>query len=262
MKIFSWNIIGINGSGRQRVVSSWLQSLGSSVGALLETHVQEENFLSVLGEVASGWRFESNYSEVAGGRIWFLWRPSLSVVVYLKSDQFILCGVIDPATGMECTVAFVYAHNTEAERRNLLRDLVTLSSNHLVAESPFIVMGDFNQIVTAAEHYSLLPYDLPVRGMEEFQECLQQSNLSNLDIRGTFFSWSNKRPEDPILRKLDRVLCNEKWRERYPESVSIFEAPGDSDHSPAVVEFSSVNQIRKCGFKYFSFISSHPRYLA
>lgn len=123
-------------------------------------------------------------------------------------------------------------------------------------------MGDFNQILTATEHFSLLPYDLPVRGMEEFQQCLQQSYLSDLDIRGTFFSWSNNRPEDPILRKLDRVLCNEKWRDSYPESVSVFEAPGDSDHSPAVVEFSSVNQVRKCSFKYFLFISTHPRYLA
>ncbi|WZZ89708.1 hypothetical protein YC2023_118287 [Brassica napus] len=123
-------------------------------------------------------------------------------------------------------------------------------------------MGDFNQILTDAEHFSLLPYDLPVRGMEEFQQCLQRSYLSELDIRGTFFSWSNNRTEDPILRKLDRVLCNEKWRDSYPKSVSIFEAPGDSDHSPAVVEFSSVNQVRKCSFKYFSFISTHPRYLA
>jgi len=40
-----------------------------------------------------------------------------------------VCRVIDPATGVECTVAFVYAHNTEAERSNLWRDLVTFSSN-------------------------------------------------------------------------------------------------------------------------------------
>lgn len=94
MKLFSWNIRGVNGSGRQRVVRSWLQSLGTSVGALLETHVQEGNFLSVLGAVAPGWRFENNYSEAVGGIIWLLWRPSLSVVVYLKTDQFIVCGVM------------------------------------------------------------------------------------------------------------------------------------------------------------------------
>lgn len=241
MKLFSWNVRGLNGVGRQRIVRSWLQSLGSSVGALLETHVQEENFLNVLGAVAPGWRVETNYSEVAGGRIWLLWSSSLSVVVYLKTEQLVLCGVYDPATGTNCTVAFVYAHNSEGERRHLWRDLVTISRHSQVAVSPLVVLGDFNQILSAEEHFSLLPYDLPIRGMEEFKDCLEESNLSDMDIRGTFFSWSNRRPEDPILRKLDRVLCSERWRDTYPEAVSIFEAPGDSDHTPAVVTFSSVS---------------------
>lgn len=94
------------------------------MGALLETHVQEENFRSVLGAVAPGWRFDNNYSDAAGGRIWLLWSQSLSVVIFKKTDQMILCGVSDPASGTNCTVAFVYAHNTEGERRNLWRDLV------------------------------------------------------------------------------------------------------------------------------------------
>lgn len=260
MKIFSWNIRGINGSGRQRVVSRWLQSLGSSVGALLETHVQEENLLSVLGAVAPGWRFDNNYSVAEGGRIWLLWNQSLSVVVYMKTDQLILCGVMDPASGTSCTVAFVYAQNSEVERRILWRDLINISNSSIVASSPLVVLGDFNQILTAAEHFSLQPYDLPVRGTEEFQQCLIESNLADMDFRGTFFSWSNRREEDPILRKLDRAVCNDRWKEVFPGAVSIFEAPGDSDHSPAVLTFSSEPQMRKCSFKYFSFISSHPRF--
>lgn len=72
MKVFSWNVRGLNGAGRKRVVRSWLQSLGSSVGALVETHVQEENFSSVLGATAPGWKVDNNYSQAAGGRIWLL----------------------------------------------------------------------------------------------------------------------------------------------------------------------------------------------
>ncbi|XP_048628766.1 uncharacterized protein LOC106360905 [Brassica napus] len=127
----------------------------------------------------------------------------------MKTEQLMLCGVIDPASGTECTVAFVYALNTEAERRSLWRVLVDIATNPLVAASPLLVLGDFNQILLAEEHFSLQPYDLPIR-------------------------------EDPILRKLDRVLCSEIWRDRYPEAVSVFEAPGDSDHSPAVVSFSEI----------------------
>ena len=139
---------------------------------------------------------------------------------------------------------------------------MSITSNSLVSAAPLIVLGDFNQILTASEHFSLLPYELPIRDMEDFQRCLEESNLSDMDIRGTFFSWSNRRPEDPILRKLDRMICSEKWREIYPEAVSVFEAPGDSDHSPAVVSFSSASQARKCSFKHFSFLSSHLRFLS
>lgn len=84
---------------------------------------------------------------------------------------------MDPASGTSCTVAFVYARNTEAERMSLWRDLVAISRNSLIAASPLVVMGDFNQILTAAEHFSIQPYDLPVRGMEELQNCLTESNL-------------------------------------------------------------------------------------
>lgn len=238
-----------------------MNNIGSSVGALLETHVHEENFLSVVGAVSPGWRYDSNYSQAAGGRIWLVWNPAVSMIVYLKTEQLILCGVLDPATNTSCTIVFVYARNSEVERRSLWTDLVTIASNPLVASTPLVVLGDFNQILTAAEHFSLLPYDLPVRGMAAFQECLIDSGLSDMDFRGTFFPWSNGRPEDPILRKLDKVVCNDKWREVFPEDVSVFEAPGDSDHSPAVVTFSTLPEQRKVSFKYFSFIAPHPKFM-
>lgn len=122
-------------------------------------------------------------------------------------------------------------------------------------------MGDFNQILSADEHFSLINYPLPVRGMSEFRECLEESNLSDLEIRGVFYTWSNKRPEDPIIRKLDRALGNEKWRDRFPDAISSFESPGDSDHSPCIVEFSGEESVRKSSFMYFSFIATHPRFM-
>lgn len=78
----------------------------------METHVQEENVSSVLGPTALGWRFDTKNDQTVGGRIWLLWKPEVFVVVYLRTDKLIICGVTDPATGTSCTVCFVYAHNT------------------------------------------------------------------------------------------------------------------------------------------------------
>lgn len=126
MKIASWNVRGLNGVDRQRVFNLWLRNMGYSVVALLETHVHEENALEVFQKVSQGKRFDNNYSEVNGGRIWVLWDPLISVVIYWKSDKFILCGVSEPRSGKSCTVAFVYAHNMEIQRRALWTDLVIL----------------------------------------------------------------------------------------------------------------------------------------
>lgn len=190
-----------------------------------------------------------------------VWDPAISVVVYSKSEQMVVCGVFEPETSLSFTAIFVYGYNTEIQRRSLWEELVTVSGLSLVKELPLLVLGDFNQIRSASEHFSIASYNLPVSGMGELQECLVDCGLDDLETRGVFFSWSNERPEDPILRKLDRALGNDSWRQSFPDTVEMFEAPGDSDHAPCVVDFEVASEIRKSSFKYFSFLSTHPRFI-
>lgn len=117
------------------------------------------------------------------------------------------------------------------------------------------------EFITADEHYSINPYTLPVRGMEEFQECLALSDLEDIETRGTLFTWGNGQLEDSILRKLDRVLGNQSWRDTFSDVYAFFDAPGDSDHSPCVVDLNVNLRSRKCSFKYLSFLAIHPKFL-
>ena len=79
MKIFSWNVRGLNSTDRQRVVKDWVRSCRFSVGAFLETRVRHENAAAVFEAVAPGWRYETNFSSteevVFGwfGTQWFRW---------------------------------------------------------------------------------------------------------------------------------------------------------------------------------------------
>ena len=209
MKIFSWNVRGLNSTDRQRVVKEWVRNGRLSVGAFLETHVREEYATVIHETVVPGWRCVTNYSGSEGGRIWVVWEPAVSVMVYSKSDQMVVCGVLEPETGLEFTVIFVYGYNTEIQRRRLWEELVLVSGMNVVKEKPLIVLGDFNQIRTASEHFSIASYQLPVSGMGELQDCLLDCGLDDLETRGVFYSWTNGRTEDPILRKLDRALGND-----------------------------------------------------
>lgn len=106
------------------------------------------------------------------------------------------------------TAIFVYAYNDAVQRRELWAELKKYCTFPVVKNLPAIVMGDFNQILTADELYSINPSTLPLSGMEYFQACLFDSELVDLESRGTLFTWNNGRLKDPILRKLDRVLIN------------------------------------------------------
>lgn len=44
--------------------------------------------------------------------------------------------------------------------------------------------------------------------------------------------------------------------------VAVFEAPGDSDHTPCVFDFVVEAERRKSSFRCFSFLSTHPRFLS
>lgn len=46
---------------------------------------------------------------------------------------------------------------------------------------------------------------------------------------GEFFTWSNRRDEDPIQKKLDRVLVNAEWEGTFPGFEARFLPAGVSD---------------------------------
>ncbi|CAA7058378.1 unnamed protein product [Microthlaspi erraticum] len=208
-----------------------------------------------------GWRFDSNHSpEAENGRIIVVWDPLLSVITFLKTSQLILVGVYNPATRHSFNIAFIYARNTREERVVLWDLLRELASTVPVSSSPWIVMGDFNQILSIDEAYSLLPTTISLLGMVNLQECLDSCQLFDISSRGCFYTWDNKSLTNPKARKLDRAVINEVWQDTYPNSNALFDTPGSSDHSPCLVSLSNEVTRRKIRFNFFTFFTLHPDY--
>lgn len=75
---------------------------------------------------------------------------------------------------------------------------------------------------------------------------------------GPVYTWCNKRENDLIMKKLDRVLVNEEWLQAYSHSYSVFEAGGCSDHLRGRINLQSEggNTIqRKRPFKFVNVIT-------
>lgn len=95
---------------------------------------------------------EPNYEYSPIGRLWLVWDPMVSLVVYSKSLQQITCGVLLSEISRSFTVTFVYASNLRTVRRDLWIALQALGNNNNLVNSPWLVAGDFNQTLKASEH--------------------------------------------------------------------------------------------------------------
>ena len=262
MRVFCWNLRGLNSRGRQRMVRSWVASNNFLVGSFLETYVSEANASAVLDATLPGWPTDNNYGFSELGRIWVVWHPSVSVLVFKKSDQLILCSIKLPMVSQSFVVAFVYGRNTPLQRRSLWDDISALSSSSPLNSTPWALMGDFNQIANSSEHFSILQASMPLGGLDDFQYCLRDNDLDDIPSKGVFFTWTNHQVENPILRKLDRALANDHWFSVYLNSYAAFDPPGESDHSPCILNLeSNAERSKKC-FRYFSFLSTHPSFIS
>lgn len=119
MKIFCWNVRGLNTLSRQRFIRGWIGTNKPLIGSVLETHVSEVNAERILQSTFPGWKWITNYSHSEGGRIWVVWDPSISVFCFKQSAQLVMCGVFVPASNESFSVTFVYAFNTVIQRRAL-----------------------------------------------------------------------------------------------------------------------------------------------
>ena len=77
--------------------------------------------------------------------------------------------------------------------------------------------------------------------------------MDDLRYGGDLYSWCNKQLDNPIMKKLDRVLVNQEWILKFPNSGANFLSPILSDHSVCMVfgDFSSSRC--KSSFKFFDF---------
>lgn len=76
--------------------------------------------------------------------------------------------------------------------------------------------------------------------------------------QGAWFTWSNRQVDNPIAHKIDRAIVNKAWMNAFPMSSSVFDPPGESDHTLYLVGLSESVKKRKTPFKFFTFITFHP----
>ncbi|KAL0439678.1 UNVERIFIED_CONTAM: hypothetical protein Slati_2450800 [Sesamum latifolium] len=107
-----------------------------------------------------------------------------------------------------------------------------------VGAEPWLVLGDFN---TVLDHNEVCGHSGDIQtAMGDFRTFLTDTGLIPMPSQGAFFSWHNCSDGPRSLwKKLDRILANDRWFARWPNSSYLCATPRTSDHSPLVLRGSN-----------------------
>lgn len=120
--------------------------------------------------------------------------------------------------------------------------------------------GDFNQIIHPSEHSST-EVDHLTASMVELRDCFHHMSLYDLRYHGSHFTWSNKQPDSPITKKLDRLLINSQILNLFPNCTASFLPSLTSDHCPCLVDLAYKTPSHGTRpFKFYNYLAKHPSF--
>ncbi|KAL0405915.1 UNVERIFIED_CONTAM: hypothetical protein Slati_3905400 [Sesamum latifolium] len=156
-----------------------------------------------------------------------------------------------------CLITVVYGSNNVANRRGLWGNLVSIMET--VDDVPWMVMGDFNTVLDYSEVCGASG-DIGT-AMEEFRSCVVDMGLLPIPLQGAVFTWHNcSIGPRSLWKRLDRMLVNDSWFARWPESVCLSSTPRTSDHSPLILRGHAMHRSGRL-FCFDNFLAAVPGFM-
>ncbi|KAB5526631.1 hypothetical protein DKX38_020478 [Salix brachista] len=226
---------------------------------ILEPRVLLPNIASVEeGLGLRDWKFFSNGYYGPLCRIIIGWNTNeIEVIILSSGAQWITCDASAKGGGFSVRVTFVYGSTTPAERQELWHYFQYQSS--INAATPWLVTGDFNAIMRVIDRQG--GDNNWYKYMEDFPNCVHQSELIQIASNGLHFTWHNRQQgRDSILRKLDWAFGNHHLLRHWPQAKATFQARIESDHSPIIISLSSSHPYQKARFKFLNLWADQDGY--
>ncbi|XP_024009777.1 uncharacterized protein LOC112085044 [Eutrema salsugineum] len=188
-------------------------------GCLLETRVQETNYPNILDTVFTRWSSTTNYDLHRLGRIWVIWSDVVSISPLYKSPQVITIEVTY-ASGLSFVCSCVYASNFSNDLR-VWQELRGTNEFLRGTNTPWIIMGDFNQTLSSDEHSRAADYFGDQSAMRDFQQFVTDCEVMDLGYVGSHqFTWLNQQEENCNTRVRENLTKLENLVKGSMENVS------------------------------------------
>lgn len=247
MKLLSWNCQRLGNSWTVRILHKLVRDQVSKVCFLMETRLDREGFDYHCRELP----FQNKFivkKPFGGGGLALIWKEEVKLDVINFTDHHILARVVEE-DGFAWLLTCFYGW-PEASQKHKSWALL----NHLRSfiDGPWCCIEDFNAILHSSEKQSRFPPHF--KQMDDFHGLLDACNLADLGFIGYPFTWNNKRLGlDNTQERLDRVVVNTGWREKFQDSSVTHLFSHASDHKPILLHAWYAQRYRGRSTRAFRF---------
>ncbi|KAL2231099.1 UNVERIFIED_CONTAM: hypothetical protein Sindi_1704300 [Sesamum indicum] len=252
-----WNVRGLNKRDHQLAVKDIVAEFRLQFLGLLETRVRTNNVSHIQAFLSPQWKWFVDYG-LTGNRVWIAWDDNfIDVDVIECGTQFIHCHVNILALQESIVITVIYGANEVVERRELWRSLETIAMQCI--DISWLFGGDFNAVRDLSEICGASG-DIHM-AMEEFNICIQNAGLLPLPMQGEWYTGHNcsANPRN-LWKRLDRMLINDTWMDRFSTSFYTSLTPRTSDHSPLVL-YGDNRQHYGGMFRFDNYLALSPEFI-
>lgn len=241
MALGFWNVRGLNDDLRRSEVKLKIKKFKLDLFALFETKIREMNFDHKSKCFGSNFRVASNGNvNENGDTIWLCWNDDMWEVDIVKIHEQYIHAFAKNRGGLKIFFTAIYGSSKHKNRKKLSTQIINLSL--CMHDYPWIVGGDFNEVLRSNERIGPGAKTRWAR-MEEFGNCINSSNLIELESINGNTSWNNGRMGGGrVISKLHRRFVNQEWIELWPHAKLDYHPGGRSDHDILTIDLRIVQE--------------------
>lgn len=189
--------------------------------------------------------------------IWVFWqRTSLQLDNVFHGEQISLLQFCTGQLGHHISISPVYGRHTVTDRRRLWLQ-VHQYTHH--AHDLWLVGGDFNTYMSVQEHHGTSMPQLS--SLEEFVDCVSQCSLIDLPYDGSPYTWVGGRGLGIVKRRLDRILCTQRFYDQFPMVKVKHLSRITSDHAPLLLNLNVQSDTTPRSFRFLNVWTEHNDFL-
>ncbi|GLT94094.1 hypothetical protein SLE2022_118530 [Rubroshorea leprosula] len=213
LTVLFWNVRGAASKGFLRTAQELIKKHKPDIFIIAEPRISGTTADDRINDMRFDEFVKVDARGFSGG-IWVLWNRTVGDITILDCFSQAITLLVKQAHRDPWLLSAIYANPVPTIRESLWQHLEQFTYTDGL---PWLLLGDFNQIISSDEHSEGRVTGL--RGASLMMSFMQNKGLIDLGAAGCKYTWTNRQLGGHlIMKRLDRALSNVSWRVLFPEA--------------------------------------------